>query len=272
MHRHVAFWIGLGGLAGVCAADITPRSIQRQIRGTTQARFENEVVNDSVKTVTSDEFGVFVEDGSARSETADDTASAQIMLAQDTEASPEAIRGQVRTAIQAEAVDGGEGNADGWSFVRYSFEIDRSAQFFLRGSFIEEVQTGSTPNRSSVRLLSFVDGVDSIFFNDPDQQDFSFNGELLAGRYDLLIETRLSAQANNANGLLARNDMTINFTFGLVECAADLDGDGDADADDFFAYLDLFAGGDDRADVDGDGDLDADDFFAYLDLFTVGCP
>ncbi len=54
-------------------------------------------------------------------------------------------------------------------------------------------------------------------------------------------------------------------------CPADLDGDGDADADDFFAYLDLFANGDDAADLDDDGDIDADDFFAYLDLFVLGC-
>lgn len=54
-------------------------------------------------------------------------------------------------------------------------------------------------------------------------------------------------------------------------CPADMDGDGDADGDDFFAYLDLFAAGDDRADIDGDGDRDADDFFAYLDLFARGC-
>ena len=55
-------------------------------------------------------------------------------------------------------------------------------------------------------------------------------------------------------------------------CAADLDGDGDADADDFFAYLDAFAGGDlGVCDIDGDGDCDADDFFGYLDLFAQGC-
>ena len=48
-------------------------------------------------------------------------------------------------------------------------------------------------------------------------------------------------------------------------------GDGDADADDFFAYLELFASGDDRADIDGDGDIDAKDFFGYLDLFAAGC-
>ena len=54
-------------------------------------------------------------------------------------------------------------------------------------------------------------------------------------------------------------------------CPADIDGDGDADAEDFFAYLDLFANGDDGADIDGDGDIDAEDFFGYLDLFAQGC-
>ncbi len=55
-------------------------------------------------------------------------------------------------------------------------------------------------------------------------------------------------------------------------CPADLDGDGDADADDFFDYLDAFAGGNTGVcDIDGDGDCDADDFFSYLDLFAQGC-
>ncbi len=57
-----------------------------------------------------------------------------------------------------------------------------------------------------------------------------------------------------------------------VGCPADLDGDGDADADDFFAFLDAFATGDqDVCDVDGDNDCDADDFFGYLDLFAQSC-
>ncbi len=54
-------------------------------------------------------------------------------------------------------------------------------------------------------------------------------------------------------------------------CPADLDDDGDADAEDFFAYLDFFVAGDDRADRDRDGDIDAEDFFAYLDAFAVPC-
>lgn len=55
-------------------------------------------------------------------------------------------------------------------------------------------------------------------------------------------------------------------------CAADLTGDGEADSDDFFAFLDAFAGGDlGVCDLDDDGDCDADDFFAYLDVFAVGC-
>ncbi len=66
----------------------------------------------------------------------------------------------------------------------------------------------------------------------------------------------------------------VNFTiFGeMVSCPADIDGDGDADAEDFFAYLDAFAGGDQSVcDIDGDGDCDAEDFFGYLDLFTQPC-
>ncbi len=55
-------------------------------------------------------------------------------------------------------------------------------------------------------------------------------------------------------------------------CEADLTGDGQADSDDFFAFLDAFAGDDlDVCDLDGDGDCDADDFFGYLDLFAMGC-
>lgn len=55
-------------------------------------------------------------------------------------------------------------------------------------------------------------------------------------------------------------------------CPADLDGDGDTDADDFFAYLDAFASGDQSVcDIDGDGFCDGDDFFGYLDLFAQGC-
>ena len=40
---------------------------------------------------------------------------------------------------------------------------------------------------------------------------------------------------------------------------------------DFFFYLALFAAMDERADIDGDGDIDAEDFFAFLDLFAGGC-
>ncbi len=73
----------------------------------------------------------------------------------------------------------------------------------------------------------------------------------------------------------AINNSWRTWVAGLVtetDCPADLDGDGDADADDFFAYLDAFAGGNlDVCDIDGDGDCDADDFFAYLDLFAQGC-
>ena len=64
----------------------------------------------------------------------------------------------------------------------------------------------------------------------------------------------------------------ILFLDGVPNCAADLDGDGDIDAEDFFAYLDAFAGGNSSVcDIDDDDDCDADDFFGYLDLFAQGC-
>ncbi len=51
----------------------------------------------------------------------------------------------------------------------------------------------------------------------------------------------------------------------------DWDNNGVSDGDDFFAYLDDFATGDECADLDGDGDHDGDDFFGYLDRFVVPC-
>ncbi len=68
-----------------------------------------------------------------------------------------------------------------------------------------------------------------------------------------------------------RGAVWVLFLDGVSNCAADIDDDGDLDAEDFFAYLDLFANGDDGADIDGDGDIDAKDFFGYLDLFAAGC-
>ncbi len=77
----------------------------------------------------------------------------------------------------------------------------------------------------------------------------------------------VGASLDDAGGF----DVGAVYIFRAALCPADIDGDGDADAEDFFAYLDLFANGDDRADIDGDGDIDAEDFFAYLDLFVQPC-
>ncbi len=78
----------------------------------------------------------------------------------------------------------------------------------------------------------------------------------------------VGAQGDDDNG----SDSGSAYIFDAgPSCPADIDGDGDLDAEDFFAYLDLFASGDDGADIDGDGDIDAEDFFAYLDLFAAGC-
>ena len=74
------------------------------------------------------------------------------------------------------------------------------------------------------------------------------------------------------DGGVDRGAVYMLFLDDTPKCAADLDGDGDVDADDFFAYLDAFAGGDlGVCDIDNDGDCDADDFFGYLDLFAAGC-
>ncbi|MCB9846415.1 MAG: hypothetical protein H6811_10575 [Phycisphaeraceae bacterium] len=54
-------------------------------------------------------------------------------------------------------------------------------------------------------------------------------------------------------------------------CVVDFNLDGALDSLDFFAFLDLFAAGDDDADLNGDLDLDSTDFFLFLDLFVVGC-
>ena len=90
----------------------------------------------------------------------------------------------------------------------------------------------------------------------------------------------LDADGVGELGVGARNDddggnghgaVWVLFLDRVSNCAADIDGDGDLDAEDFFAYLDLFANGDDGADIDGDGDIDAEDFFGYLDLFAAGC-
>lgn len=89
-------------------------------------------------------------------------------------------------------------------------------------------------------------------------------------RLDLLTG-RLRGYAWGENvGWINLDDATHFVSFGV--CPGDLDGDGDADADDFFMFLDAFAGGDFAVcDLDGDGDCDADDFFAYLDRFAQTC-
>ncbi len=85
---------------------------------------------------------------------------------------------------------------------------------------------------------------------------------------------------------LADDLLVMDAALEVVESErADVNGDGARDADDFFAYLDLFAGGDARADMTGssnpadpgyglpDGVIDADDFFYFLDAFRLGgCP
>ncbi len=75
----------------------------------------------------------------------------------------------------------------------------------------------------------------------------------------------------NGNPSSFRNKYELSGTLSS-DCPADLDDDGDTDADDFFAYLDAFASGDQATcNLDGDNDCDADDFFGYLDLFAQGC-
>ncbi len=93
---------------------------------------------------------------------------------------------------------------------------------------------------------------------------FSFQGTV--GQPDAMD------QVMTGGGFSLQGGFWANFGEGDPGCGADLDGDGDADADDFFDYLDAFAGGNLAVcDIDQDGDCDADDFFGYLDLFAQGC-
>ena len=87
---------------------------------------------------------------------------------------------------------------------------------------------------------------------------------------DGLTDLAVGAPGDDDGGT-NRGAVWVLFLDGVPNCAADIDGDGDIDAEDFFAYLDLFANGDDGADIDGDGDIDAEDFFGYLDLFAAVC-
>lgn len=93
------------------------------------------------------------------------------------------------------------------------------------------------------------------------------------------------------------NDGVVNGADRLVFCRGDLTGssnpqdpsygvpDGDVDAEDFFFYLDQFAGANlAGADLTGSSDpfasdyglpnlvIDSNDFFYYLDVFVRGCP
>ena len=132
--------------------------------------------------------------------------------------------------------------------------------------------------------------IDLAPLNTPSAVTVTFVGELGGG----IVATQSHTHSGSA---IALETFTFNSDFGNVDrvtwtqtapfyqcdnirvgpasdpgCPADLDGDGDADADDFFAYLDAFAGGNEAVcDIDGDGDCDADDFFGYLDLFAQGC-
>ncbi len=159
-----------------------------------------------------------------------------------------------------------------------------------------------------------------VMFQVLDRQDFIIdNGEIIpigspvppppeeAGWKDTVQAhpgqiTRVIARFEDYNGLFAYHchiaehedhEMMRQFR---ATCPADFTGSGNpndpsygvpndaVDADDFFFYLDLFAGGDEGADLTGsgnpndpaygipDGVIDADDFFFFLDLFVQGCP
>ncbi len=101
------------------------------------------------------------------------------------------------------------------------------------------------------------------------QYEFELGGDAIHND----LKVRFQAAGSSSDDTWYIDDIGVtDESLGGGDCDADLDGDGDADADDFFAYLDAFAGGNlGVCDIDGDGDCDADDFFQYLDAFAQGC-
>ena len=126
-----------------------------------------------------------------------------------------------------------------------------------------------TTNRVHV-MWDLPDGVDPIdeadFLNQAPQYDrFEWRWTVGTGGHGW---HRLTVVAFEETGNVSVNDWQVFVDM----CDADVDDSGTLDANDFFAYLDLFAGGNPGADFTGDGVIDADDFFEFLDQFAAGCP
>lgn len=133
---------------------------------------------------------------------------------------------------------------------------------------------GSSPNNDTMPVRISTDGVNWV-----DLESVTENANAWVGnsfRVEDFVtpgaatQLRFVAQDQGAGSIVeaAVDDVRV-VVEGCRFHPSDLTQNGATDAEDFFEFLDWFAGGDDRADLNGDEILDAGDFFLYLDLFVT---
>ena len=172
-------------------------------------------------------------------------------------------------------IDNPNGNTmfgdDTFAFILGGLFIDGGLAPNLDWTFSEDVRLVeyTIANQDDTDLFDLVQGGTSSLRQRTDPiATFPFNNtvDVFSGGQAISLTT-----SDHSGGGYSINSIVVEVVPG-GGCPADIDGDGDVDADDFFAFLDAFAGGDlPVCDIDGDGDCDADDFFGYLDLFAQGC-
>ena len=173
----------------------------------------------------------------------------------------------------------GDSDGDGWAYVTGNSgrdDVDRGSTILISPSF--DLTGGGAKISFDYFLNQNRQGQEDGLFVEIDSNDG-------AGPWIPLAEYRsttngwqndvIRQDALDGAGVTSSSTMRLRFTAtdaspeGVVEagldavliqtiscdaaCVADFDGDGDIDAEDFFAFLDAFAAGDDRADIEGDG-------------------